>query len=89
MWVLHIMISCAGVTWSVGITHHDQLCWGDRECGTHRACTTQIAGLNPQSSRAQVAEGCCMPVYGCTDYCSILYHTAMYCTVYNVQYYQL
>ena len=29
VWVLHVMISCAGVTWSVGITHHDQLCWGD------------------------------------------------------------
>ena len=28
------MISCAGVTGSVGITCHDQLCWGVRECGS-------------------------------------------------------
>ena len=27
------LISCAVVTRSVGITHHDQLCWGDQECG--------------------------------------------------------
>ena len=45
--MLHIMISCAGVTGSVGITRH--------------ACITQIAGLNPQSSRAQVPEDCCIP----------------------------
>ena len=41
------MISCAGVTGSVGITHHARI--------------TQIAGLNPQSSRAQVAEDRCTP----------------------------
>ena len=40
------LISYTGVTESVGITCH--------------ACITQIADRNPQSSRAQVAEDCCV-----------------------------
>ena len=57
------MISCAGVTGSVGITCHDQLPGVTGSVGiTRHACIAQIAGLNPQSSRAPgtVAEDCCI-----------------------------
>ena len=36
------MISCAGVTGSVGITCHDQLCWGDWECGYYMSCVCKL-----------------------------------------------